>query len=887
MDSQLISYILSSRAQGFDDARIRAALVGAGWPQSNIDEAFSNMDAPGEPSLEAAAKTVQAGTPTETPANEEDVLTDTVQESPWDPVGAGRTQPVAIPISSDKPFASAENQSAQPASQISTNTARNSRLSASLGRVLQKRMLMPLIIVLGFGAGYFGVRAYGIPEPIRMILGDLRAALPFFGANVSPAPTSPINTSSPEPGESQTPTPAPGIGPITPEKSGLKKFASEEEFSAYLSDAAENAFGLLGGSFLSGSAAIDPGVPAVPTMTGMNEIADGIGGGGGASRVSQTNVQVRGIDEPDIVKTDGKHIYYARLANHFGYPRPLFFQADPQSAPSFSDPIAPGSMPEPYRAPTPAPSSNETLIINAFPPDALKKTGAIAETGNLILSDKTLIVLPEAGSSSYAYYEYPDEKLAEPAMRGFDVTDPQTPKEQWVITLSDRTSFVDARLSDGILYVITRTAVSHDHPCPIVPLLRNGIDIAIPCTDVWHPIGTVPADATYTILAINPADGAITKKVSVLAPSNSVILMMSQNAVYLSYALPPDIIALAHRFFTEDAADLISSEALARIKKLSEYDISQSAKLTELAIILQKVFGAALSDRDEALRIQNELSNRAASFFAEHARELAKTAIVKFDARTLDIAASGEVPGSLLNQWALDEYNGFLRIASTIDPQSGWWGIPFVAMGAGGTSVQSVNDVYVLDGKLAIIGSVKDLGVTERIFGVRFVEDRGYVVTFRQTDPFYVLDLSIPTAPAMRGELKIPGFSSYLHPIDKNLVLGVGQEGSQVKASLFDVSNPAAPVEKAKYMLNEYWSGVAETHHAFLLDSKHKMFFLPGMQGGYIFSYGGTQLKMVVAVADIKAERAVFLDDYLYIISPQKIVVFDERNWQKVKELAL
>jgi len=202
-------------------------------------------------------------------------------------------------------------------------------------------------------------------------------------------------------------------------------------------------------------------------------------------------------------------------------------------------------------------------------------------------------------------------------------------------------------------------------------------------------------------------------------------------------------------------------------------------------------------------------------------------------------------------------------------------------MGSG----ESSNDVYVLDNNLNIKGKVQDLGVTERIYSVRFIEDKVYLVTFRQIDPFYVLDLSNPEKPELKGELKIPGYSSYLHPISKDKILGVGQENWQVKISLFDASSAENPRELDKYILNEGWSDISNTHHAFLLDKKHEIFFLPAGQAGYVFSYKNDRLSLVRAVSDISARRAIYLDDYLYIVGDDKITVLNEINWEKVEEL--
>jgi uncharacterized secreted protein with C-terminal beta-propeller domain len=181
---------------------------------------------------------------------------------------------------------------------------------------------------------------------------------------------------------------------------------------------------------------------------------------------------------------------------------------------------------------------------------------------------------------------------------------------------------------------------------------------------------------------------------------------------------------------------------------------------------------------------------------------------------------------------------------------------------------------------------VTDLGLTERVYSVRFIQDKGYVVTFRQIDPFYVLDLSDPKNPQLKGELKIPGYSSYLHPIDKDSLVGIGKEGNNVKLSLFDVQNPQNPLEVDKYDLDEYYSEALSNHHAFLMDYENEIFFMPGSQGGYIFSYTNNTLSLKRVVADIRARRALFIDEYLYIAGDDVIVVLDMKNWEEVNRLS-
>ena len=143
------------------------------------------------------------------------------------------------------------------------------------------------------------------------------------------------------------------------------------------------------------------------------------------------------------------------------------------------------------------------------------------------------------------------------------------------------------------------------------------------------------------------------------------------------------------------------------------------------------------------------------------------TSIHRFDLDGADrtvYRASGQVPGDLLNQFSMSEYKGVLRVATTDS--------------SGAKSQSLVTALQTRSGRLAKIGQVGGLGEGERIYAVRFIEDRGYVVTFRQIDPLFTLDLADPTHPRVRGELKIAGYSAYLHPVGPHRLLGVGQDAT-------------------------------------------------------------------------------------------------------------
>ena len=208
--------------------------------------------------------------------------------------------------------------------------------------------------------------------------------------------------------------------------------------------------------------------------------------------------------------------------------------------------------------------------------------------------------------------------------------------------------------------------------------------------------------------------------------------------------------------------------------------------------------------------------------------------IHKFDISNVRVTryeASGVVDGYLLNQFAMDEYEGLLRVASTTQPN--WWGSGFES--------ESLVTVLSQDGpELNQVGSVDGLGKTEQIYSVRFVGDMAYVVTFRQTDPLYTVDLSDPTSPEVVGELKILGYSAYLHPISDGLLMGIGQdateagrvEGTQV--SVFDVSDPTNPTRIDQITLSKGSNSEVEyDHHAFLYWQPTGLAMVPVQQWWY------------------------------------------------------
>jgi inhibitor of cysteine peptidase len=640
----------------------------------------------------------------------------------------------------------------------------------------------------------------------------------------------------------------PGTGTTKPEEKNteIKKFTSEQEFQDYI-EKSRSISGYYGGRWAGGPGTMEM---SAKSDSGLNAPMAAV-----PSRVSETNVQVAGIDEPDAVKTDGKEIY-------FSVPRPEIMPMDDTvGRTDESKELFPLQM------------TGGTKSINAFPPSDLKVDYKIEKSGDLLLVGKMLIVIP----TERYYWSQNASKIY-----GYDVSDPKNPKEIWNIELKESTSIAGARLADGKIYLATKTDFGGEESCLLKPLAVNGAEFSLKCTDIYHPATVVPSDATFTAMIINPATGAIEKNISFLGSNdyNSSVVYMSAEALYLTYYDPGDSVKMLYSFFSENK-DLAPDWFVEKLKNLMGYDISSSAKMTEIWELIAR-FQSSFSS-DDRLKMQNEIANRIGDYLKNHRRELDSTGIVKIKTKDLSVDATGSVPGKLLNQFSLDEYKGNLRAATTVGESFLSWGLGF----GGNNSSETANDVYILGDSLKTQGSVIDLGKGERIYGVRFIEDKGYVVTFKQVDPFYVLDLTDPMNPVKKGELKIPGYSSYLHPIAKNRILGVGEESGRVKISLFDVSDASDPREIAKYNLDEYYSEISATHHAFLLDAKHQVFFLPGSKGGYIFSYADDNLKLEKAASDIQAKRAIYIDNLLYVIGENKLIVLDENSWEKVKELEL
>ncbi|WP_342527936.1 beta-propeller domain-containing protein [Chryseomicrobium sp. FSL W7-1435] len=294
------------------------------------------------------------------------------------------------------------------------------------------------------------------------------------------------------------------------------------------------------------------------------------------------------------------------------------------------------------------------------------------------------------------------------------------------------------------------------------------------------------------------------------------------------------------------------------------------------------------------------------------------TDIYKFDfeGTTVEFIASHRVEGHLLNQFSMDEYDNHFRVVTT---EGDAWD----------ESQPSENHLFILDEQMKRVGEIKGLAKTERIYSARFMGDKAYMVTFKETDPLFVFDLSDPTAPAVLGELKIPGFSNYLHPIGENHLLGVGYDTEMIKfpgskepslvtggmkLSLFDVSDFSNPKEQDVEIIGGQgtYSPVQYDHKAMMIHAGKGYYGFPVTiydgkpgesmnfegDGAHVYSVTpeeGIQLKAALMNERVEGQqyeewnhsiqRLVYVDNTLYTLANQRIQSYDFTTFTKKSTL--
>lgn len=480
---------------------------------------------------------------------------------------------------------------------------------------------------------------------------------------------------------------------------------------------------------------------AAPTTNGGAESA--------AGDFSQTNVQEAGIDEPDVIKTDGKYVY-AVSDNTL---RIVDVRGD-------------------------APHVVGTLPLEGYGHQILLRGSRILVSATEgVTGDVSVGVAPGAPVPSMIAPGSYDPKTI---LTEVNVSDPAAPKVARTLTV--RGSFVDARLQGGTVRIVIGSS-----PESL----------------------TVPEGGT-------PDDAARTAGLRTFVPRTVLRSRVSG------------------RTFRRDLADC------RQIRHPRSF--SGAGLLTVMTVDLDR--GLYSVDRDAVMAGAQVVYGSATSLYVasekyspalEEGKDVpdgVRTEIHRFDASKegeTTYAGSGDVPGFILGQYALSEQDRVLRVASTEQPP--WF--PGVSTAPASQTETGVSTLAIGKDGLTKRARVGGLGKGERVYAVRFIGDTGYVVTFRQIDPLYVLNLADPDAPKVVGELKVAGYSAYLHPVSDSLLLGVGQDASDTgrrlgaQVSLFDVSTPSAPARVAQYALGDGSSSVEFDPHAFLFWAKTSLAVLP------------------------------------------------------------
>ena len=444
---------------------------------------------------------------------------------------------------------------------------------------------------------------------------------------------------------------------------------------------------------------------------------------------SQTNVQEAGVDEPDIVKTDGKIVYA----------------------------IAEGRL--------------HALRVTGATPQPLSSLALGESHGHqmLLRGDRLLVMSTSFGGGPFAADVI--VSASQVTLSEVDISDPAAMKVLRTMTMEG--ALVDARLTAGTARVVVGATPGYIRPAAIG---RTTTRTFVP----------------RTVLKSNVSGRTFRR--SVVACGE---------------------VRHPRRF---SGLDLLTVLTIDLDKGL--FDIDRDAIMAGAQTVYGSTTGLYVASQRYVAALE---SGRAVP-------ERSRTEIHRFDAsragRT-SYASSGSVAGFVLNQYSMSEFDGALRVASTEEPA--WFD--------GRPERDSESFVTVLGergSELALLGRAEGLGRGERIYAVRFAGDKGYVVTFRQVDPLYTLDLSRKTDPRVAGELKLLGFSAYLHPISDDLLLGVGQDATEqgrvtgAQLSLFDVSDPRRPARRAQASLGAGASSTAEYDpHAFLYWNPARLAVIP------------------------------------------------------------
>ena len=574
-------------------------------------------------------------------------------------------------------------------------------------------------------------------------------------------------------------------------------------------------------------AAVEAPAP-MPTMDmAVNAVAmpeaEKSAGGWGSDDYSETNAQVKGIDEGDIVKTDGKYLYV--LKNRQEIVILTAAGADSEVVSRFD--VADGdalSYAWEWLDEETANSDDYELYRNSYAEEIY------------VLGD-TLAVITERseyGSGTVdGIWKYEDRNYT--SVDFYDLSDRANPR--FVTSEGQDGYYLTSRMKDGRLYLLTRKYVyrwndyKEEDYGSYIPMLYDADGMRVmPVECIFWPETT--EDSDYTVISRFTMDGRTMEE--------SASILGAGDTVYMSH----DYLYLADTRYFEEAR----GERTESVYTVTDY-----------------VYG----NRTEILKLAY--------------------------ADAIAVEATGTVDGDLLNQFSMDEYDGYLRVVTTEwnnaytiyeDKDYGFTNYQY-------TDSTQTNGLYVFDSGMNLVGALDELAEDERVYSVRFDGTVGYFVTFRQVDPLFTVDLADPANPTIMSTLKIPGFSNYLHPWGDGLLFGLGQNADEetgrtdgMKLSMFDVSDPFAVFERDKTSPDVTYSEGMYNHKAILAAPQKNLIGFPTEHGYLLYTYTTEEGFRLINEVMIENDgdnwwwwdtdsRGLYVGEDIYILTSQFAVVLD------------
>jgi len=623
--------------------------------------------------------------------------------------------------------------------------------------------------------------------------------------------------------------------------------------------------------------AVSEAIPLVTPLSAVSSSGDrGVYQISYEKTFSKTNVQVEGVDEQDIVKTNGEIIVVTK------------------------------------------PDRKNIAVINASSDQVASyiKIDQDFIVRGLYLVNNTLVII--SSQQIYRILVYPPPPIIEKTrIYIYDLSDPSRPVEISHIDIDG--GFSGSRLVNNYLYIVTNMPSFRFSGGNISPVIPSVNESPIPLSNI---IDTGLYLNFVNILTYDLAKNRF--DVKTVTGGFVEWIYMKPDKLYLVWRDPLVYIDVIYRLIDQLYMNrLISEENLTEIMNMIK-----KGDLMAAHVIINNIINSIPGDK---LSILKNISTEVVD----------KTIFNVFNIDGLNITWSGSfrVAGHILDQFAMEEFENkgsrYIIVATTVskivvEPLI----YPIITLpvvitetycnasycGNATTTriitsrenVQNIsrvmitflprvseayNNVYIVDERLRIVSVIEGLAPGERIYAARLLKNVFYLVTFRNVDPLYAIDISDPYKPVVLGFLKTPGFSEYLHPISNDLLLGVGLEtslGRSLKISLYDISDPKNLKISSEILLQGGSSPVLNDHHAFTLDSRHNLVIIPGYAivdnssaTVFIIKYNIDQKKieLIKSIYIVGASRSLYIDDKLYIIGSDIIMILKLPSLEELKTI--